>query len=267
MPSDRLLALLVLWKVLLDKIIGGSGNPHENPPRWTPKETVTRMADERVFTDEELKELGRPTLQVLLEAIDAGDKETAKELAVRMLEEFKHLHDGYFFWVTGLQSYIYRKLGLDAVEEAEREAHTAEAKVVFTPPEKTDIRSRVEHLVAGLRGHMQPIEIIETGKTISLSMKPCGSGERLIQMGGYTPDIGLARIKEPHRITWGREDFPMYCVHCPVMEGLDYEATGDLVVTHVIDGELENGNCAFVFYKDQADIPEECYTRIGKERP
>ena len=125
---------------------------------------------ERIFTDEELREMGTRTLDLVLEAIDAGDKEKAKALAKRMKEEFNFLHDGYFFWVTGLQTYIYKNYGIDAVEEAEREAHNIEAKVVFKPPEKTDIRSRVEHLASGLRGHMQPIEIVEDDKNILLTL-------------------------------------------------------------------------------------------------
>ena len=152
------------------------------------------MSDERIFTDEELREMGTPTLDLVIEAIDAGDKDKAKALAKRMKQEFNFLHDGYFFWVTGLQTYIYKNYGIEAVEEAEREAHTIEAKVVFKPPEKTDIRSRVEHLASGLRGHMQPIVIKEDDRMISLSMKPCGSGERLIQMGGYEPETGLSKV-------------------------------------------------------------------------
>lgn len=225
------------------------------------------MTGKRIFTDQELEELGARTFDLLLEAIDAGETGKAKALALRMQQEFQHLHDGYFFWVTGLQSYIYRRYGTDAVEEAEREAHTIEAKVVFTPPEKPDIRTRVEHLAAGLRGHMQPIEIIETDETISLSMKPCGSGERLIQMGGYTPEVGLATIEEPHRITWGLKDFPMYCVHCPVMEALELEGTGQFGAVHIVSEPLYHGDCRFVFFKDPEGIPEEFYTRIGKTKP
>ena len=225
------------------------------------------MTENRIFTNRELEELGTPTLDLVLQAIDAGEKDKAKALARRMQDEYKHLHDGYMFWVTGLQSYIYRKLGVDAVEEAEREAHTAEAKVVFTPPQKTDIRSRVEHLAGGLRGHMQPITIVETDKTVSLSMKPCGSGERLIQKGAYSPEIGLAKVEDAHRITWGMEDFPIYCVHCPVMEALELEGTGTFGAVHVVTGPLQSGACEFVFYKDPKDIPEEFYSRIGKKRP
>ncbi len=225
------------------------------------------MSESRIFTDQEIKEMGTPTLDVLLEAIEAGNKTRASELALRMQEEFRHLHDGYMFWVSGLQSYIYRRCGVDALEEAEREAHTTEAKVVFKPPEKTDIRSRVEHLAAGLRGHMQPISIVETEDRVSLSMKPCGSGERLIQMQGYSPNVGLAKIKEPHRITWGMTDLPIYCVHCPVMEALEFESTGNVGSVHVVTPPLGHGACEFVFFKNPQEIPEEFYARIGKKKP
>ncbi len=225
------------------------------------------MTEQRIFTDQELEEMGARTLDLLLAAIDAGDKDRARALAGRMKQEFNHLHDGYMFWVTGLQTYIYRSHGIEAVEEAEREAHTIEARAVFTPPEKTDVRSRVEHLAGALRGHMQPIAIVETDKTISLSMKPCGSGERIIQKDGYSPEIGLAKVNEPHSITWGMEDFPIYCVHCPVMEALEFESTGDLGLVHVVSEPMFDGACEFVFYKNPEDTPEEFYTRIGKKKP
>jgi hypothetical protein len=223
------------------------------------------MKNKRVFTDNELKEMGTRTLDLVLEAIDAGNKEKAKELAYRMYKEFNYLHDGYFFWVTGLQSYIYKHYGIDAVEEAEREAHTIEAKVVFKPSEKTDFRSRVEHLAGGMRGHLQPITIKEDDEKVTVTMEPCGSGERLIQKGGY--EEGLARVKDAHSITWGQKNFPMYCVHCPVMEMLDIENTGDFAVTHIISDPIGKEHCQFVFYKNPKDIPEHFYTRIGKKRP
>jgi len=225
------------------------------------------MKNKRIFTDQELKEMGTRTLDLVFEAIDAGDKDKAKELAKRMYQEFNFLHDGYMFWVTGLQTYIYKKHGIEAVEEAEREAHTIEAKVVFKPPEKTDIRSRVEHLASGLRGHLQPITIVEDDEKISLTMQPCGSGERLIQKDGYKPEVGLARVKDPHPITWGMKDFPIYCVHCPVMEMLEIENTGNFGATHIVSQPIYHGACQFVFYKNPDDIPEEFYKRIGKKRP
>ena len=94
------------------------------------------MTDNRLFSEQELAEMGARTLDLLMEAIDAGDKNKAKALAQRMKNEFNYLHDGYMFWVAGLQTYIYKNYGIEAVEEAERLAHTAEAKVVFKPPKR-----------------------------------------------------------------------------------------------------------------------------------
>ena len=199
--------------------------------------------ENKIFTDKELKEMGKRTLDAVCEAIDAGDKK--KQRAGAADADGQAFHDGYFFWVTGLQSYIYKKLGVEAVEEAERFAHTIEAKVVFTPPEKNDLRTRVEHLASGLRGHMQPLEIKEDDEKITVTMQPCGSGERLIAMKGY--EMGLARVKEAHRITWGQKNFPMYCVHCPVMEMMDVDNAGVLTTAHFISDPIgkEHANLYF----------------------
>ena len=225
------------------------------------------MSENRIFTDKELKEMGIPTLDLVMEAIDRGDKEEAKKLAKRMKKEFNHLHDGYMVWVTGLLSYIYRNYGMDAVEEAEKEAHGIEGRTVFKSSGTTDFKSIVEEMAGDIRGHFQPLEIKEDNEKVTITMKPCGSGERLIQMGGYEPEFGLAKVREPHNATWGMKDFPMYCVHCPVMEMLSYENTGGLRIVHLVEDPMVFGECHFAVYKDPKNIPEECYTRIGKQKP
>jgi hypothetical protein len=225
------------------------------------------MKGKRVFTDEELREMSTRTIDLVIEAIDAGDKERARELARRMYREFNHLHDGYFTWVTGLLSFIYKNYGIEVLEQAEREAHTIEAKFVFKSSPNQDFRARVQALAGGFQGHLQPITVIEDDEKVTITMKPCGSGERIIKMGGYEPDIGLARVKESHPITWGLKDFPIYCVHCPVMEMLDIERSGDFGSVHIISDPIGQEHCQFALYKDNADIPEESYTRIGKKKP
>lgn len=228
------------------------------------------MIGKRYFTDKELKEMGRRTLDIIKEMIDKGDKEKAKELAERMYTEFSHLHDGYMCWVTGLQSFIYKNYGIEALEKAERQAHTIEANTAWkplagAPPPKNDFRSRVESMVGGLRGHLQPITVKEDDEKVTITMEPCGSGERIINKGWY--DQGLCRVKESRPITWGLKDFPIYCVHCPVMEMLDIENTGDFATAHFISDPIGKEHCQFVIYKDNRDIPEEFYTRIGKKKP
>ena len=53
------------------------------------------MSEKRIFTDDELKEMGTPTLDLIKKAVDSGEKERAKELASRLQSEIGHLHDGY----------------------------------------------------------------------------------------------------------------------------------------------------------------------------
>jgi hypothetical protein len=221
----------------------------------------------RIFTEQELQEMGARTLDLLLAAIDAGDKDKAKTLAERMYGECGLLHDGSMFWIAGLQSYIYRKLGIDALEEAERAAHTAEAKTVFEPPRETDIRTVAQHLASTLRGHLQPVKIEEDDEKISLAMQPCGSGARIIQKGGYSPEVGLAKVSGPHPATWGLKDFPVYCTHCPILERMQVEGMGRLGTCRIFAEPMGSGDCKFVFYKNPTDTPEEFYTRIGKKKP
>jgi hypothetical protein len=223
------------------------------------------MSTNRLFSDDELREMGRRTLDVAQEAIEQGDKAKAKELVQRMYEEFNHLHDGAMFWITGLQTYIYRNYGIEAVEQAERLAHTIEGKTVFKRPKETDLRSMVVNHAKALRGHLQPLTIEEDDEKIVITMKPCGSGERIVEKGGY--EAGLATVKDPHCITWGMKDFPIYCVHCPVMEMLDIENTGDFHAVHLVSEPMRHGFCHFAFYKDRAKIPAKYYERLGKQNP
>jgi len=224
------------------------------------------MNKKRIFTDQELKQMGRRTLDEVLETIDAGDKEKAKELARQMYREFNGLHDSAMFWITGLQTYIYNTGGVEELEKAERLAHGISGKVIHKPTGKIpDFRSRVEGLASGLRGHLQPMTIEEDDEKVCITMQPCGSGERIIQKGGY--EAGLAIIKEPGPLTYGMKNFPVYCVHCPLLEMMEIERTGDFGNVHIITEPIYHGSCRFTFYKDPADIPEEYYTRIGKKKP
>ena len=73
---------------------------------------------ERWFSDEELEQLSRPTMDRAIEAIDAGDGEEAKRRCEEMKHESQFMHDLLVDGVAGLISFVKDKLGDDAVEEA-----------------------------------------------------------------------------------------------------------------------------------------------------
>jgi hypothetical protein len=230
------------------------------------------MKKSRLFTEKQIKEIGTRTLDLVLEAIDAGDKDKAKELARRMYGEFQGLHDAYMFWVSGLLSHIYRRYGVDALEAAELEAHSIEGRALGRKAPgggagTVDFRSQVENLIGGLRGHLQTITVEEDDEKVSLTMNPCGSGQRIYARFAAEPAIGLATVEGPHAITWGKKDFPIYCVHCPVLEILAIERTGYPSPAVFPAGEVGADACHFYIYKDPEAIPEALYTRIGRKKP
>ena len=220
----------------------------------------------RIWTDEQLAAMARRTIDKAFDAIDAGDAQEAREQAQLMYDQFVHLHDGYMVWIAGLLSWIYERHGADGVACAEREAHAKEAKLVFLPPERTDFKFMVEKMAAELQGHVhQHMALEEDDEKVVLTNTPCGSGGRLLQMGGYGEEVGLKRISEPCDLTFNTPDYPIYCVHCPLFNMNAIDETGDFLFLNNPPGD--GSSCRFIFYKDKRDIPEEYYARLGREKP
>src|SRR3954470_16278401 len=78
---------------------------------------------DRWFTDDELSELSRPTMDRAIEALDAGDVETARALCEAMKSEWLMLHDLYTHGVAAMLSFIKERLGEDAVAEAQGDGY------------------------------------------------------------------------------------------------------------------------------------------------
>ena len=79
------------------------------------------MTDKRLFTEEELKTLGRRTLDLLNDALDRGETAEAQKLARRMYSEFLGMHDLYRDWVTQLLTFIGEGYGDNALADALQE--------------------------------------------------------------------------------------------------------------------------------------------------
>ena len=73
---------------------------------------------ERWFSEQELGEMSRPTMERAIEAIEGGDLERAKQLCEAMKWESQFMHDLLVDGVAGLISFVKERLGDDGVEEA-----------------------------------------------------------------------------------------------------------------------------------------------------
>ena len=225
----------------------------------------------RVFTDQELEEMGTLTLDLLKQAIEAGDKEKATALADRMNQESLQMHDMYVDWTAGFMDWIYKNYGDDDLLQAEKKVFEGWKAGMGKLPDMRKINFKLRALgtIHALKGHQQPLEIEEDDEKVSITMIPCGSGERLFQKGCYGPPCNLSLIKKAQPLTGGQENYPVYCTHEPVLELMAIEEHGYPITVCFTSENVarEEGGCTFCVYKDFKDIPEEFWTRVGKKKP
>ena len=224
---------------------------------------------ERLFSIEELEHMGIRTVDKLKEAIDSGDKAGATKLAERMYNEFLSMHDLYVNWITATLSEVARKHGDEELEEVMNvgvEAWWGPISKRF-PEGQDNLKKKLRMFIGGLHGHLQPLEIVEDDEKVTVYMKPCGSGGRLVQNGGYEEPINFYRIEKGQRLTYGIDNMPVYCAHESAMELVDMDGRGTPFVVVEPAEKIGEGLCRLIVYKDPADIPERYYERVGRTKP
>jgi len=212
------------------------------------------------------REIETPTRLQVEEAIDRGDAPAAKKLLQRMEADWLRNKDYSINWITSLLSFIGRRLGEDAVEEAlrdfgERFLRERRAGIADVIPEQ-----RLEGLVRAMKANGAAVEFSEDDEKYVASFR-CGSGGKLIDDGAYEAPRDYLTLRERGPRTFGRDALPVYCAHCSVnneIEGI--EQTG-VPITIEFPPEKRGEPCVHHVYKDPARIPEEIYRRVGKEKP
>jgi hypothetical protein len=223
------------------------------------------MAD-RLFTEAELKELGMETVELVEQAIDAGDLQKAKKLNRRMYREFYSMHEGYRDWIANLMSYIYKKMGDEALYEALYDVFK-DFTILAQIYHAENMKRQGQMLAAGFRGHLTPLKVEEDDEKITVSMLPCGSGGRAILNGLYNPPRNLAKVKKAQRLTFGKTDVPVYCTHCALQDIIPMEATGYPIWVIEPPDEFGKQSCRCHIYKDPDKIPAKYYERYGLKKP
>ncbi|ETX04621.1 MAG: hypothetical protein ETSY2_27755 [Candidatus Entotheonella gemina] len=223
----------------------------------------------RLFTKEELAEMEKRTVDRLTEAIEAGDTEVAKRIAQRMYNEFESMHDLYRDWTTATLSYIGRNFGNDTLEAALTEGVRAWwlPNLDKLPTGADAMRQRIKMFVAGLHGHLQPLHIEEDDDKVVIQMQPCGSGGRLVLEGKYEGPDAFLTLDTPQKLTYGRDNFPVYCAHEPPMEWLDIEQNGAPFMVVEPSRDIGREPCSFIIYKDPTKVPAKYYERLGLSKP
>jgi len=225
--------------------------------------------EERFFTEEQLRDMERRTLDRLNDAIDAGDPEKAKKIAQRMYNEFLSMHDLYRNWITATLSEVGERFGDDALEEVMVEGVRAWWKPIVNnlPTGPESLPARVKMFVSGLHGHLQPLEIREDDEKFEIKLCPCGSGGRLVSEGKYEGKDAFLTIKDAQPLTYGRKNFPVYCAHEYAMEKVDIEENGKPFVVVEPAARIGKEYCSMIVYKDPDNVPDKYYERLGLDKP
>ena len=191
---------------------------------------------EQFFSEEEIRDMEKRTVDRLTEAIEAGDSEKAKKIARRMYNEFLSMHDLYRNWTTATLSAVGRKFGDEALDDIMMEGVKAWwlPNLEKMPQEPEALPKKIKMFVSGLHGHLQPMHIEEDEEKVVIQMQPCGSGGRLVLEGKYEGDDAFYTVEKPQRMTYNRADFPVYCAHEPPMELVDIEKNGKPFVFKLI---------------------------------
>ena len=237
---------------------------------------VAPQAGERWFSPGELAELTRPTMDRAIEAIQAGDYETAAQLCQGMRYEWRFLHDLMAEQILGLITFIQERLGDEAVADAWTTTMQRGWKRDTAAIVARDRRRVLEALAATWRAHSTSgvgphpgrFSIEEDDEKFTFRMNPCGSGQRLWRMGRYQGDDAYGVTREAHDWSYGRVGFPLYCTHCAFMnEILPMKWYGVPLYPSDPPEDFDVDPCTWYWYKDATRIPDRHWSRYGLTKP
>lgn len=234
----------------------------------------------RLIREDDGADLGLPTQEMIIKAIDEGRYEEAKALARYMIPEGKGLHDLFCDWIWDMLTKTAEKDGEEAAYQLCRATQkTWMMRRTWKGLLKMSVEDRVRINAEVMRSHRcgpkqdGEIEIIEEQDRISIKMDPCGSGGRMRRgdpVGGTPSRLGppynFGVTKQAHPWSWGRKNVPFYCIHCAINEILPIEWGGyPLWVTGYSDDASKP--CYWHFYKKPDLIPDKYFSRLGFEKP
>ncbi len=240
---------------------------------------MTNMV-KRAFRRDDWSDLGVPTQEKIIEAIEAGRLEEAKNLARYIIPEGKALHDLFCDWIYDIYSKVGAAQGDEAVYQLTRATQETWMmrrtwKAFKMMPVEDQVYLTAEIMRSHRGGPKQDgaLEIIEEKDRLSIKMDPCGSGGRMRR--GDPIDGTPSRLGPPYNFgmtqkaypwSWNKKGVPYYCLHCAANEILPIEWGGHpLWVTGYSDNH--DDPCYWHFYKKPELIPEVYFTRLGLKKP
>jgi len=146
-----------------------------------------------------------------IEAVHKGDKEKALASINALSEDFRPLHDRYVEWINLLLSYICKKNGEEAVNEAMEQLVVTIYRSRFEKMVGMRYEDLIKTLVSLHRQHYQILHIDEGDEKTVITIDECNVGGLLMKMGLDRKYDALT--SKAYSWAFNREGVPYYCIH------------------------------------------------------
>jgi hypothetical protein len=213
------------------------------------------------------KKLFEESQNALTEGIEKCLKNQEKEKALALLEEKERQHtmsyNTYLDFILKVSSHIIENYGEDALYQTFRYS-ASQQKYDMGKVREAPVEANVKAAAAMFKALMGKMSIKEDEKKFTFIQDPCGSGGRLLRERAYALPRGFLKIKNAHAMTLQRSNFPSWCAHCMVWNGImmiEWLGFPQWVFEPPKDAD---DPCVFHIYKNIDDIPEDYYKKLGK---
>jgi hypothetical protein len=201
------------------------------------------------------------------EAIRRKDAEGATRLLDRKDDKYRPLHDFYLKIMATLFNYTYKEFGDAALEGLFRHAAEGQRRG-FDKWEGMPVEEFVRTTAFLLNAHLGTLRVEEDGEKFTITQDACGSGGRMMRDGLYDGEKPeLLRIKKAQPMTFGRENFPVYCAHCAVWNAILPTEWYGRIHWAFTPPPTPHAPCVLRIYKEARGIPAEFYRAVGQEKP
>jgi hypothetical protein len=223
-----------------------------------------------LFDTDEREELRFQAYTLAVKAIDAGDLDRARRhLMLSKTEWYPGHHFGRDL-ITAQTGWILENHGVQHCWDSVEQCYNLPAMgQMLGQIDTMSYRDQVELLATMFHQHGMKYTLHEDEGGFCFHTKPCGSGGRLIEEGAYAAPKNLPMVKGPSVESFGVDEMPVYCMHCPGTNKYVLEHGGPyflLVRPDIKDGRI-TGHCRFNIYKSEAAVPQDVYDRVGVRRP
>jgi hypothetical protein len=219
-------------------------------------ETIKQKAQNRKNRQEDLKDIGLSTWELVRGLLKAGETEEALFLLDQGLAEDKAVHDNLVNSVGDYLNYFFSILPEEKMETILRERYFPTAK------RNVEAKASVEKIMQGFvryqRANGSVVNIQDEPDRYVVTYNPCGSGGFLIK---NRPEL---RLDKSYPWSWSKTGVNYYCLHCCIAwEIIPTELRGYPLYIH-LPPEHPEAPCIQFHYKSPELIPEEYFSRIGQ---